>query len=372
MRKHSSPRRSTLVSASLLVLGLATACGSSRESGFDDVWSQGSPVGGSLASGGSEKEGTCAAKVASATRAEVDVILVVDTSSSMGEEIAQVKDNLNAFASAIAGSGLDYQVLVIAKKPSSSSWGGGGLGVCIPEPLAGPGCADKPPLFHHLNVEVDSWNSLKQIVDQFPNYSSFLRPTSYKVFIEVTDDNSSPLKWHDFDQRLLATSSDYFGTETSRKYIFNSICGWERGTSHFDTDKCGSADSNGEEYQRLSDLTGGTIESVCESDYSSVFDNIAQGLVAKLGCEFAFPKTDTGIADPAKIVVNYTPGNGSSSPLTQVTDASKCAGFANAWYYDDNTKPTKLVFCPSTCSGPGADTAGKLEIAVGCTAPPPS
>jgi hypothetical protein len=44
---------------------------------------------------------------------------------------------------------------------------------------------------------------------------------------------------------------------------------------------------------------------------------------------------------------------------------------ANAWYYDDNANPTKIVFCPATCTSAGADTAGKVEVAVGCKAPPP-
>ncbi len=136
--------------------------------------------------------------------------------------------------------------------------------------------------------------------------------------------------------------------------------------------KCGSAGNTGDQYQNLSKPTGGIVDSVCETDYSGVFDNIAKGLVTKLGCEFAFPKETSGKpADPQKVVVKYTPGGGATKPLTQVTDASKCGTIADAWYYDDNTKPTKIVFCPTTCSGAGADTAGKLEIAVGCQAPLP-
>jgi hypothetical protein len=94
--------------------------------------------------------------------------------------------------------------------------------------------------------------------------------------------------------------------------------------------------------------------------------------VTKLGCEFAFPKSQTGQTDPTTVVVSYTPG-GATSPqsLTQVTDESKCGSVTDAWYYDDNANPTKIVFCPATCAGAGADTAGRLEIAVGCTAPPP-
>ena len=37
----------------------------------------------------------------------------------------------------------------------------------------------------------------------------------------------------------------------------------------------------------------------------------------------------------------------------------------------DNANPTKILFCPTTCAAAGADTGGKLEVAVGCKAPPP-
>jgi hypothetical protein len=44
---------------------------------------------------------------------------------------------------------------------------------------------------------------------------------------------------------------------------------------------------------------------------------------------------------------------------------------ANSWYYNDNANPTKIVFCPATCDAAGKDTGGKIDIAVGCKAPPP-
>ncbi|HEY8073608.1 MAG TPA: hypothetical protein VIF62_05855, partial [Labilithrix sp.] len=88
--------------------------------------------------------------------------------------------------------------------------------------------------------------------------------------------------------------------------------------------------------------------------------------------EFQVPQAKDGSpADPTKVVVTYTPSGGAAEPLTQVTDASKCGSIPNAWYYDDDAAPTKIVFCPSTCTGVGADTSGKLAIAIGCKAPAP-
>lgn len=379
---------------SCVVLGLAltaSACGSSGRDRIDgepptdpsasssgDQSSGSSGVlgtsGGSTSSGSSSGE-TCAAQTTSAQRAEVDIIVVIDTSGSMNEETAQVQANINKFASKIGATGLDYTVTMIAEKPKPPPIPIPGFpplpGICVPAPLAGASCADNPPKFHHIDTGVGSTDSLQIILDKYSTYSAWLRPTAYKVFIEVTDDNSA-LAWTSFDTQLLAKSAAQFGTAASRRYIFDSICGWKKGTAILSGTKCGTAENIGDAYQNLSKTTAGIVDSVCETDYSGVFDNIAKGLVTKLGCEFAFPKETGGkSADPGKVVVKYTPGGGATKSLTQVTDASKCGSIPDAWYYDDNTKPTKIVFCPTTCTGAGGDTNGKLEIAVGCQAPPP-
>ena len=366
---------------------MTAACGSSDRSGFDSSRAGNDPAGdvgggdsnGSLGTsdGTSSSSGqpqSCAAQVTKANRAEVDIIVVIDTSGSMGEETDQVKQNLNDFANSIGNSGLDYNVVMIAEKPQKLPISFPGFtppGICVQPPLAGPDCSDGPK-FHHLDTDVSSTNSLQVILDQFPNYSGWLRPTAYKVFIEVTDDNSA-LAWNTFDQQLLAKSPQHFGDSTTRRYIFNAICGYKRNTAILSSEVCGTAENTGDQYQHLAKLTGGTVDSVCETSYASVFDNIAKGLITKLGCEFAVPKAEGGQqTDPDSVVVSYTPGDGSpAKPLTRVTDASKCGANPDGWYYDNPANPTKILFCPTTCSTAGADTAGKLDVAIGCKAPPP-
>jgi len=385
---------STLASLGVLALALAAgACGSSSEDRrFEDdptspplTTGSGegtSGGGGTLGSsgGGTGDSGVggqaCAAESVSARRAEVDIIVVIDTSGSMGEETAQVQANINTFASKIGASGLDYTVVMIAETPDPPPFPLPipipVIGICVPPPLGAAKCgAHNPPKFHHINEGVASTDSLQKILDKYPTYAPWLRPSAYKVFIEVTDDNSS-LAYNTFDTQLLAKSPAQFGSATSRRYIFNSICGWKKGTAILSSSTCSTAENPGAQYQQLSKLTGGVVDSVCETDYSSVFDNIAKGLVTRLGCEFAFPKSTTGgVTDPSAVVVNYTPGAGGAKALTQVTDQSKCGGVTDGWYYDDNAAPTRIVFCPTTCSSVGADTSGKIEIAVGCKAPPP-
>jgi hypothetical protein len=384
---------------SLIVLGLigsaALACGGGDKRFGDDpapAGGGGAPQSGQLGGGDQGQNGDlgpgndskpdpnaqCAAEVMSAQRAEVDIIVVIDTSGSMSEETQQVQQNINNFAQSIGNSGLDYRVIMIAEKntppPIPFPFPVPPTGICTPPPLGGANCADNPPRYFHIPETVGSTDSLQIILSTYDSkWKQHLRPTAYKVFIEITDDNSA-MDWQTFDSQLLAKApAGMFGTAQSRKYIFNSICGWQDSTPPLSGQKCGSAVNTGDQYQHLSQVTNGVIDSVCKTSYANVFNNIAKGLVTTLGCEFAVPVPKNGGAvDPTKVVVNYTPGGQTqASALTQVTDASKCGSIPNAWYYDNNTAPTKIIFCQGLCDTAGKDTAGKLEIALGCKAAPP-
>jgi hypothetical protein len=364
------------------ILAAAIGCGtSSRKSGYDDNSSGGPSASSSGASSSSGDPGplggtstssssgsvACAAEVTTAQRALVDIIVLIDTSGSMTEETGQVQQNINDFAKSIGQSGLDYRVVMIARKPSLPFI----LAICVPPPLAGASCADNPPSFHHLDQYVDSNDALDLVLSTYDKWSAYLRADAYKVFIVITDDNSD-LDFKSFDTQLLAKQpAGMFGDANKRKYIFDSICGWQDGTPVLSPNKCSSAVNTGDVYQNLSQLTGGIVDSVCKTSFAGVFSNLAKGLVTKLGCEFAVPKADGGAIDPTKVAVQYTPGGGAPQQLTRVTDPSKCGANPDSWYFDDNTNPTKIVFCPQLCSSAGTDTNGKLEVLAGCLAPPP-
>ncbi len=374
----------TLAGVALLGAVAVVACGSSSKKGFGGdpfpadgtdsgaSFGDGGPVlgGSSGSSSGTSGNPSCAAAVTTAKRAEVDLIILIDTSGSMAEETAQVQQNINDFAKSIGQSGLDYRVIMVAEKPIVFPFPLP-TGICVPPPLAGASCGDNPPLFHHINQTVASTDSLSLILSTYDKWKGFLRQDAYKVFIEITDDNSD-LDNAAFDTQLLAKQpAGIFGDATKRKYIFDAICGWKDGTPVLDATKCSTAVNTGDQYQHLSQLTGGTVDSVCKTSYASVFNNLAKGLVTKLGCDFAMPTADGGTIDPDKVVVRYTPGSGPPRTLTHVTDISKCAANADGWYYDRVPGPSKIIFCSTLCATAGVDTTGKVEILAGCSAPPP-
>jgi hypothetical protein len=353
----------------------AAACGSTTESGFGDDGTGDGGLneggGGDFtdgAGGGGDGSTTCAAANVATQKAKVDIIFVIDDSGSMTEEMAQIKTNVNTFAQAIGTSGLDYQVLFIVKRAASS--GQAGNVICVPPPLGGPNCGDNGTLFHHINQDVQSNNSLSLILSTYASttaalaWNKYLRPEAWKVFVEVTDDQSS-LSATSFDTQLLAKApAGMFGTAQARRYIFHSICGWQDGTAPLSTTQCSTAVNTGSEYQKLSQLTGGIIDSVCKTDYSGVLNNMAKGIVAKLACELTLPSSAT--SDPTKVVVQHTPSTGAPQKLDQVTDATKCAAFPNGWYYDNNAAPTRILLCAGICDASAKDTGSKIEALVGC------
>ncbi len=269
-------------------------------------------------------------------------------------------------------------------------------------PLAGPSCANKPPTFTHLNCEVDSSNSLyaaafSYVGGGFPPiipcdltggpWSSLARFDATKVFVEVTDDEGDFFGWNadGFDNWALtiAQPPGMFGTAQARKYIFHSIIGADPldptktcssvgVDAGADAGPGNSAVAPGLEYQKLSALTGGIVRSICESDWSDIFNTIAAGIVEKLSCEYVVPPPpDGGTIDPTKVNVEYTPSGGSSEEVLQDNNAG-CDQGADGWQWDPSK--TKILLCGATCEKVKADEGGQIDIVVGCetkVVPPP-
>lgn len=197
------------------------------------------------------------------------------------------------------------------------------------------------------------------------------RPNALKAFVVITDDDSS-MAADAFDTALLAKSPEMFGNAQSRKYVYNSVCGWKEGTPVPGNTKCPGTAEAGAHHQRASVLTGGLVESVCKTDYGAVLTSIAKKVGERLACEFAVPIASGSQApDPSKVAVKFTSASAPAKLLTQVTDASKCASVPDAWFYDDNAKPTRILLCPSTCSAAGTTTGAKVTAELGCKVPAP-
>jgi hypothetical protein len=290
-----------------------------------------------------DPDAACQTVSAKASKPAVDIIWIVDNSCSMGDEVAKVRTNINgSFVPTIAASIIDWRVIFISAKGSSSQQ------VCVDPPLAGANCADNPQQFHQLNCTVGSTDSLTIARNSYaaPGFvcaagtipwSTHLRFDSTKVFVEVTDDEAGApffLNALGFDGWAIneAQPPGMFGTAAARKYIFHGIIGMDPANPNVAcTSATNSAEAPGLEYQKLAQVTGGTVRSICEDDWSNIFTTIAAGIVSKLSCEYAVPPPPNGGSiDPNKVNVNFTPGGGTSEDILQDNNAG-CDQGANGW-----------------------------------------
>jgi cysteine-rich repeat protein len=312
----------------------------------------------------------------------VDIIIVIDNSGSMSNEIKAVQDNLNkSFADIIGQSGLDYRVIVISDHGSYTKYK-----ICVSSPLSGTTCNPIPAApvltekFKQYTYNIQSKDSLTKALASYgkqdalkvtkAGWSEWLRPDAVKIFVEITDDQSS-LSAASFDAQLLALPGGQFGTAQQRNYIFHSIVGVAEKKVVTDayepsegtvTTKCKTAVNTGSVYQDLSKLTGGLRFPVCASTgYDAVFQRIAQGIIegSKIECSFAVP--DNPSIDQTTIQVEYTPGTGGPAQVFDlVKDVASCG--PGRVYIEQNT----VKLCPDACSLVQADASAKLGVLWGC------
>jgi hypothetical protein len=86
-----------------------------------------------------------------------------------------------------------------------------------------------------------------------------------------------------------------------------------------------------------------------------------------LPCAYLIPEPEPGeTLDFGKVNVSYTPDGGMAEQLPKVVSEADCPPGELAWYYDDNAAPTQILLCPDTCAALSQDTAGTVEIVLGC------
>ncbi len=155
-----------------------------------------------------DPDAACSSETASAMveRLPVDIVWVVDNSTSMQPAIEQVQAGLNDFAALTGARDLDYRVIVLSLRGRGITTVGGSnrYQVCIPPPLSGDSDCGDGPRFFQVSVDIRSTQPLEQFLGtlgQTAGYSAgqergsdpwahLLRPEATKTIVVVTDDNA--------------------------------------------------------------------------------------------------------------------------------------------------------------------------------------
>jgi hypothetical protein len=348
-------------------------------------------------------------------RLPVDIIWVVDNSSSMAPAIAEVQSGMDAFARRLATSDLDYRLIVLSLRGTGETTISGSrrFQVCIPEPVAGPGCADNAPRFYQIEVDIKSTQPLEQILGTLaqtagytegterggPPWRDLLRPEATKSIVVVTDDNArlcggprgcditgSPWTCSvagamPFDQatdfETYPGGASPFSTTVQlgpglltgaydlpdsgplfEGYTFNAIYGW--GDEADDGVACGTCgtsgavvSSPGPTYSELVRHTGGVRAQICDgpSAWGPFFEALATNVVetSRIDCEVAIPPPPDGMFFVADQVNVRIRGRAGNTDVGRVIGMAACNPTTGGWYYDDEAAPTSITLCPVSC-----------------------
>jgi hypothetical protein len=332
----------------------------------------------------------------------VDIIWMVDNSSSMAPAVAEVKAGLNAFAATIGASNLDYRVIMLSLRGAESPIthnGGTRYPVCIAPPLAGDDNCGDGPNFFQSSVDIKSTQPLEQLLGTLAQtegykdgqerggapWAAHLRNDATKTIVMVTDDNARlsatdfetfPGGKNPFNSLMLPPGIlDPSWSGMWNGYLFSGIYGWGS-----DVDPgviCSFGDgttpaSPGPTYTTLVQKTGGVRAKLCDgtSAWQPFFDAVAQAVIqtSKLACNMPIPTPEVGTIDYAKINVQVSSGGVKVLDFYKVDGEAQCVD--GGWYYNDPAAPTEVILCPSSCeqaqASVGIGKEGSVDVLFGC------
>jgi hypothetical protein len=358
-------------------------------------------TGGSIptsGSGGSSGD-TCATASAMGrlVKEPVDIIVVLDNSGSMADEMAAAEANIqNNFWSILDQNSVDFRMILISRHRQEARTASeeASTSICLQQPLSGlPLCPSEEPVFserfYQFGMKVESTDSFDRILEWYDSpdeendglaengWSEWLRSNAKKVFVEMTDDNED-MPATTFIEELTALPGGHFGTPTDLNFTFHTIMGIiekanpteaylpeEPIVSETCTGNGADVENAGETYQELSKLTGGLRFPLCQfPGYDAVFRRIAEDVVvtSEIACDFDIPPPPAGLElDLNKVAVNYKPGDG-SAPIEfgQAQTSADCQ--ENAFYIEDN----RIYLCAEACSALQEDPFATVDVLFKC------
>jgi hypothetical protein len=291
----------------------------------------------------------CAALVEQADvgLAGADIIIVIDNSQSMTNEIAEVQAQMNAFSQQIIAANVDPHVVMVSGFEHNSD-----SGICVPPPLGSGLCpqADhNPPTYWRVGDWVGSHSSLSRVVTRYPQYMPTIRDDAPTHVLVVSDDDSD---WtaEQFTMEFTALNPKF------SDFVLHAIVTGGGGT-----------------YHTLVQQTGGILGDLSQGEFQPIFDELASQVIAEatLACSFAIPPPPNGqVFNPAEVNVEFDDGGGGVLAIGNVANEAACAGVTGGWYYDDPLAPTTIHLCPQTCDEVQGFALATVSILFGCATIP--
>jgi hypothetical protein len=321
---------------------------------------------GGAGTGGAQGECGAVTQAAQNMLQPVDIIFGVDTTGSMGEEIAFTEENMNAFSEQITSAGIDVRVIMVSTVKDGMPLFPVHLdGVCIAAPLGSGTCPEdsRPPQYVHILQPNNDGDLLQNYINTYPMYKEYLRESSFKVFVGISDGDiaANPV----FQQPI--NSADTFIAAVNALEPSSSMWQQWRYSAIYSFTPCGVGNNEGIVHADLVAKTQGVAGDLCLQDFTPVFDDLATQVmdVVTLACEWDIPPPPDGETfDKNKTNVQLTL-DGAVEQLGNVTTADDC-GTRDGWRYDDVMAPKRVVACPTTCSRIQTARSAQVDLLFGC------
>lgn len=204
---------------------------------------------------------------AAGANSAVDIVIAVDTSISMVEEMVSIEQNMGAFLNQLASGSLDAKVSLIGKASEKSDpWGRGEI-FNFPPNLP----ADRFTMVDQLVHSVDAINILTRF---FAGQYGFPFPLRNGVPLEIiiiSDDNGVNMPM------MTGNTAAEFVPPANKAYTVNAIVGMKAGKDP-NNPSC-DITRPGTEHQILVQQTKGTLLDICQTDWSALLKNLSDNII---------------------------------------------------------------------------------------------
>ncbi len=341
-------------------------------------------VGGVAASGGvggsaGDECGGVTAR-AEAQLLPTDVIWSIDTSGSMTASFPAIQQALNAFSQRIIAANIDARIILLAGAGS-----GGNQGLCVPAPLGSGNCGTAPvpggaapdsrePAFLHLDLPYGSSEGIPTLLNNHNAYKHLLRANA-RTQLVLTEDGAPTMTaaavTAHVEGRMSATGSPaWMPGLVAGNYQWNAIvCSMGLGAG-----ACLLAFLVPQTSLDLVTQTQGLLGNLANAGmtgandpFADLLDRLAEQVIvgARVSCDYEIPEPPQGETFD-RALVNVRLSNGTwSQVFPRAPEGVPCSD-EQAWKYDNETAPTRVVLCPSACTLAQNDVNAQIDVTFGC------
>ena len=311
--------------------------------------------------------GTCASESHMAQRVEVDLLLLVDVSSSMANVIAGGTQSkwqvahaaLDAFIddAQSAGLGVGMQFFPLGASCALPDYARPAVAIGALPGTAAPLHAALAAQNVRLNFGTPTGAAVTGALDHLRTHNA-ANPQRRAVLVLVTDGEPTACTPLFIDQIAEPVTAAHTGAPSITTFVIGVFTPAELGRARGTVDRLAMA--------------GGTTPFVLDANADlprRLGEALQQVRNVAVPCEFVIPPPRKDTLDFGKVNLRFGKTAGQED-IPYVGSVDRCDPARGGWYYDVDPatggRPTRVVVCDSTCKAFKTDPNAKVDLVFGC------